>query len=313
MNAIQESKLGRYYLIMNTCQQYKSTWIDNTVFAASYNLWSALIPLIEKNRDAQMPENTGIATDKATKRILMAEKALFVENRLQSYANAVGNPELLESVSYTPTDLKKARDTEVTGICNTILAKAKLYAKDIEPYGVTTGLITDLEQAITAYSARLPKPKAAKSQTKTATENLRELYKNSDKYLRERLDLDIELFKTENPEFYSQYKTARFSTSNGSKTIALSGKAIMAGVGEPIKGVTFVITPQQNGAAKISTMEAVKPIVKKSAKKGSFRLANLAEGIYQVVVKKTGFVQQEFTVTVNKGETTRLRVELVKS
>lgn len=313
MNTDQENKLSRYYVIDNTCQKYKSVWENNAVFAASYNLWVALIPLIERNRDAQVPETTGITTDKSTKRAVMVERALFIENRLQSYANAIGNSELLESVSYTPTDLKKARDTGVIGMCNTILAKAKLHAIDIEPYGVTLALITDLEQAIAAYSATLPKPKAAKSQTKTATENLRELFTKTEKYLRERLDLDIEIFKTTHPEFYSQYKTARFSTSNGRKVIAVSGKVIMAGGGGPIKGVTFVITPASNGAAKTSATNNAKPIVKKSAAKGNFRIANLAEGSYQVVVKKVGFVEQVLIITVNNGETTRLRVELEKS
>lgn len=313
MNTSQENKLSKYYVIDSICQKHKATWVANAVFAASYHLWSALIPLIEQNRDAQTPETTGIATDKKTKRAVMVEKALFIQNRSQSYANATGDSVLLESVSYTPTDLKKARDTEVVGICNTILAKAIEHAADVEPYGITAALTTELQHAIAAYSATLPKPKAAKSQTKTATENLRELFKKAEKYLKERLDLDIELFKAENPEFYSQYKTAQSSTSTGHKVVAVSGKVTMAGGGGPVKGATFTITAQPNGAAKAGITETTKTIVKKSAAKGNFRIANLAEGHYLVVVKKVGFVEQLLDMTVANGETTRLKVELEKS
>ena len=313
MNTSQENKLSRYYVINSTCQKYNDTWVDDAVFAASYHQWSALIPLIEENRDAQTPETTGITTDKTAKRAVMIEKTLFMENRLQSYANTIGNSELLESVSYSASDLKKARDTVVVGICNTVRAKATANAADIEAYGVTAALITDLQDAIDAYSATLPKPKAAKSQTKTATENLRELFKKSEKYLKEHLDLDIAVYKTKSPEFYSQYNTARFSVSTGRRVIALSGKVIMADGGGPVKGVTFTITAQLNGSAKAGLVENPKTIVKKSAAKGNFRIANLPEGTYQVVVKKIGFKEQVLTITVASGETTRLKVELEKN
>jgi len=56
------------------------------------------MPLIEQNRDAQTLETAGITTDKTAKRAAMTEKTLFMENRLQSYANVVNNPELLESI-----------------------------------------------------------------------------------------------------------------------------------------------------------------------------------------------------------------------
>ena len=194
MNTNQEDRLSMYYVVKNTCEKYQTTWTTNAVFAATYNLWVAKIPLIETNRDAQILETTGITTDKTAKRVLMTDKALFIENRLQSYANATSNPELLESIQYSASDLKKARDTDVVGICNTILAKANANATALVTYGVSAVMITDLQVAITAYSTTLSKPVAARSQTKTATENLIKLFKEADDLLIKRLDLDIEIF-----------------------------------------------------------------------------------------------------------------------
>lgn len=180
MNINQEDKFSMYYEVKNTCEKYQTTWTTNAVFAATYNLWVAKIPLIEQNRDAQTLETTGITTDKTAKRNSMTEKTLFMINRLQSYANVVNNPELLESIKYSASDLKKSRDTDVVGICNTVLAKSNANAAAIVTYGVTAAMITELQAAITAYSATLAKPKAAKSQTKTATENLTKLFKEAD-------------------------------------------------------------------------------------------------------------------------------------
>lgn len=311
MNANQEDKFSMYYVVKNTCEKYQPTWITNAVFAATYNLWAAKLPLIETNRDAQTLETTGITTDKTAKRAAMTDKALFMENRLQSYANVTNDPELLESIRYSATDLKKARDTDVVGICNTILAKANANAAAIVAYGVTAAMITDLQAAITAYSATLAKPKAAKSQTKTATENLVALFKEADDLLIKRLDLDIEIFKTSKPEFYSQYKTARIIIATGGSASSVLGSVTNAANGEVVKGVSFTFVAENNGQMKAAAAETTKPIVKKSADKGKFR-ATLPENSYRVIVEKIGFKKQEIIITVANGETTNLKVELEK-
>jgi len=312
MNINQEDKFSMYYVVKNTCEKYQTTWTTNAVFAATYNLWVAKIPLIEQNRDAQTLETTGITTDKTAKRAAMTEKTLFMENRLQSYANVVNNPELLESIKYSASDLKKARDTDVIGICNTVLAKATANAAAIVTYGVTAAMITELQAAITAYSATLAKPKAAKSQTKTATENLTKLFKEADELLTKRLDLDIELFKTSKPDFYSQYKTARIIIPTGGGATSVLGSVSLAGSGEPLKGVSFTFVAETNGMMKAVATETAKPIVKKSADKGKFR-ASLPENTYRVIVEKIGYKKQEVTINVANGETTNLNIELEKN
>ena len=312
MNTNQEDKLSMYYVVKNTCEKYQTTWTTNAVFAATYNLWVAKLLLIESNRDAQTLETTGITTDKTAKRAAMTDKALFMENRLQSYANVTNNPELLESIQYSASDLKKARDTDVVGICNTILTKANANAAALVTYGVTAVMITDLQAAITAYSTTLARPKAAKSQTKTATENLVKLFKEADDLLTKRLDLDIELFKTSKPEFYSQYKTARIVTATGGGATSVLGSVTIAGTGEPLKGVTFTFVAENNGQMKAVATETAKPIVKKSADKGKFR-ASFPENTYRVIVEKIGFKKQEVIITVANGETTNLNIELEKN
>ena len=313
MTSIQEDKLSMYYGVKGTCERYQTTWTTNAVFAATYYLWVAKLPLIEQNRDAQIIETTGVTTDKKGKRTVMTDKALFIGNRLQSYANVVGNTEILESVQYTATDMKKARDTDVIGICNAIVTKANANVTALATYGVTAALITDLQTAITAYSATLSKPTAAKAQTKTATENLAKLFKEADDLLVKRLDLDIELFKTSKPDFYSQYKTSRIVIATGGSATALLGSVIAAESGEPLKNVTFTFAPERNSMLKAASANTVDTLVKKSADKGNFRIATMPEGTYTVTVKKIGYKDQVVTVNVATGETTNLKIELVKN
>mgnify|MGYP001183631426 FL=1 len=312
MNTNQEDKFSMYYVVKNTCEKFQTTWTTNAVFAATYNLWVAKMPLIEQNRDAQTLETTGITTDKTAKRNSMTEKTLFMINRLQSYANVVNNPELLESIKYSASDLKKSRDTDVIGICNNVLAKATANTAAIATYGVTAAMITELQAAITAYSSTLARPKAAKSQSKTATENLTKLFKEADELLTKRLDLDIELFKTSKPDFYSQYKTARIIIPTGGGSTSVLGSVTVSGSGEPLKGVSFSFVAEPNGMMKAAATETAKPVVKKSADKGKFR-ATLPENTYRVIIERIGYKSQEVTITVANGETTNLNIELEKN
>jgi len=302
MNVMQENKLNMYYSVKDVCEEYRPVWIENAVFAATYNLWIANIPLIEDNRDLQTLETTGVTTHKNTKREAMIDKALYVENRLQSYAHVVKNPELLESIEYSVSDMKKARDNEVVGICKAILGRAKVHATEVAAYGATAEVIADLEAAIVAYTDILPKPKLAKSQSKTATENLTALFKANDELLASRMDLDIELFKASAPDFYNQYHAARVVQASKGRSNSVLGSVVLAGSGEPIKGALIRFTATTTG-------ETPKVFEKKSSDKGNFRM-KLPEGTYRVTVSKIGYLDRELSVVVAHGETTNVKVEL---
>ncbi|MFT3739162.1 MAG: PEGA domain-containing protein [Breznakibacter sp.] len=313
MTSMQEDKLSMYYVVKGICEKYQSVWAANVVFAATYDLWVAKIPLIEQNRDVQTMETSGVTTDKKSKRAAMVEGVLFIAKRLQSYAHVAGDPEILESVRYSASDMKKARDTDVVGICNAVLTRANANVTALAAYGVTPALISESQAAITAYSATLSKPTAAKAQTKTATENLARLFKEADDLLVKRLDLDIELFKVTDPDFYSQYRTGRIIVSTGKSVAALLGSVTVAGSSETLKGVVFTFSPENGGASKTASVAGAGTLVKKSAQKGNFRILSMPEGAYMVTVKKVGYKDQVVTVYVANGETTSLKIEMERN
>ena len=316
MTSTQEDKLNMGYAVISTCDKFLSIWTTNPVFSATYSSFKILIPLIEQNRDAQIVEITGVTTDKNAKKTIMIDKALFVANRVQSYATVAGNNELLENVSYSSSDLKKARDTDVVGICDTIASKANANVAALATYGITAAVITDLQTAITAYSTMISKPRTTRSLTKNATENLAVLFKQFDDLLTKRLDLDIEVFKTSKPDFYSQYQTARIIVSTGGSTSSVLGGATEKETGEPIKNVNFVFTPDNNPqglkAAVAANGNGQDEVSKKTAEKGKFRIPNLPEGTYLVKIHKLGYKEQTISVNVVSNETTVIEVELEK-
>ena len=309
MNRAQEDKLSMFYVVRHTCEKYRDTWAGNAVFAATYGQWAAKIPLIEQNRDAQLLEISGITVDKLAKRKSMTDKALFAVNRLRSYATVANNPELRESVKYSATDLKKSRDSDLAGICGIVAAKASAHAAAIAAYGVSAAVIGELQAAIASFMAVIAKPKSAKSQAKTGTENIARLLREANELLTMRMDLDIEQFRTLKPEFYSQYKSARIISATKGRVSAVVGRAASAATGEGLKGVTFTFVPEPALPVRETGHDRPRPVVKKSAAKGRFRVP-LPENTYRVTAEKLGYKKQMHMVTVVSGERTYLDVAL---
>ena len=72
MTGWQEDFLNMIYSVKTVVDKFLSTWTSNTVFSASYTLFTGKIPLIEQNRDAQMANSKGVTTDKNVKRDALA-------------------------------------------------------------------------------------------------------------------------------------------------------------------------------------------------------------------------------------------------
>jgi hypothetical protein len=312
MTGWQDDFLNMFYSVKAVVDKFLSTWTTNSVFADSYTLFISKIGPIEQNRDAQMANSKGVTTDKIVKREALAEKALFIVNRIRSYATVTANNELLESVHFTQSSFDKSRDTDIVGIIDMIIAKANANVTALATYGVTAALITDLQATLTAYSSYIAKPRTVTTQTKNATENLAVLFKEANDILTKRLDLDIEVFKTSKPDFYSQYQTARVVIATSGSATAVKGEITINGTGEPLKNVTLTFTPTTNGALKAAAAKNAAVLVKKTADKGKFRVPSLPEGGYEVIIKKIGFKEKVVTINVVNGESTDLNESLDK-
>jgi hypothetical protein len=303
MTSGQIDYLSMFYETDHTCFLFQTVWDADLVFKASYNAFKGKIPLIEQNRDTQLTPTKWATLDRGEKKTVVEEKTLFLINRLQSYANATGDKELLSSISFTPSDLKRLRGANLIGTCNMIVTKAQEKLSGLIIYGINQEVIIDLQAAITAFADSLTTPGSAKSNTKVATENLAALFKEAEEILTKRLDLDIEMYKTSHPDFYSRYQTARMVISNSGRSVMLLCHVEDADSGEPLKNATFTFTLQGDTTVTL---------VKKSAEKGNLRVPSLNEGIYIVTIEKIGYIPQQQTVTIVKGETSYLEVKLSK-
>lgn len=292
-----ENTLNMYYVVQDYCKQNDHIWETDVPFKIAFELFVAKLPEIEQNRNQQSKNLTGLTQEKNQKKLDLAQKAYYIANRLQSYAEVNQKLELLNKVNFTENILSRMRETNLIGVCTQILDSAKAELANLSIYKVTQDNVDALKAALKTYQNILGKPRAAKSTTVTATANLPQLFKETNEILKKRLDRDIEVFKISHPDFYNGYFSSRKVIKVNKSALALRVTVLDAANREPIPNVK----------AKL----AGKTIIKKTSEKGGFQLNNLSEGTYQFTFEKNGYISQTISFVIINGETTVLEVLMV--
>jgi hypothetical protein len=288
-----------HYSVISVSEANRQVWESNLAFSNSYGIYQPKVVLIESLRDRQIPESSSITSDKNNKKLMLCGKIVFIEHRLKSFAKATGNSRLAEGQVYCLSTLINMPQAELPAVANAVLKDAIENIHDLEPFGVNMDMIDDFRNTIADYNSALPKPRSAKDDKKTATLSLKKAFNEADDILKNRLDLDIELFKTSAPEFYNAYMNARRIHVYGHRVIAFKAIAINAETGEGLNNVIFSIL-DADGNKVVA--------VKKTSPKGNFVIKNLAEGEYTVRIHKTGYKEQTVKLCITGSETSNLKV-----
>ena len=118
-------------------------------------------------------------------------------------------------MSYSKSDLRGGRDTASRDKCQQIHDAGTENLAALTDYLITTALLTDLQQKIAAYNAAIQKPRQAKTNTKTATSQLEQVFAAADQVLGARLDKLVVQFEDANPTFFTNYQNARLIVDSG--------------------------------------------------------------------------------------------------
>lgn len=298
MNALQENTLSMYFTVQELLNLNSDIWKANKPFSTMYEKFKALMPLIAQYREAQNLNNTGLTQVKNEKKNELIEKAYYVANRMQSYASQTKNMELKARVKYEYSDFQRYRDTNLSGLCNTIHDLAKEQLAELADYDVTEDLLNELKKAIEVYNEQLSRPRTSKTGSKTATILLEQTFAEANAILKENLDVDMEVFRKSHPDFYEQYFLARRMVQSNSLRLALRIHVKEAGSGIPLANVLIGL----NGGKE----------KKKSSEKGNCQVKNLAQGSYVLSFEKAGYQSQSLKINIIDGETTLVNVEMVK-
>jgi Carboxypeptidase regulatory-like domain len=310
----QKSKLSmsmaaRDYLLQNATV---TTTLPN--FTNYFTSIQSAITQIQSIAELQDFEKTGITDNKSQLRISLCGLAADYSRKLVAYATFTSNAVLLKEVKISESDLKRLADVDLKSEAQALYDRAQANLAGLATYGISAGTQTSLQTAITNFNASIPKPRLGINEKKQATQQLNALFKTLDAAW-ENIDLDVDIVRLTQVNFYNGYRTARKIINTASSTLAVKAKVTDAVSGKPVKNVTVEFLSAQPMAMTAQAVNDTKssPIIsKRTAIKGGIQVKSLPAGTYQVRVKKVGYADVITTVDVNDNEMSVLNVALAK-
>ncbi len=211
----QENKRSMYLAVQRVCNRDNSVWSGLTAFAGAFGDFEDTITNIETQRLIQEGRTTGIAENKQKEEDEMIQKTTEVAASVYAYAADNDDNALMQKVNYSPSDLRRSRDTILKDICQLVHDETDKVVTNLADYGIVDTDLTDLQKEIDDFANIIAEPRTATGTRATATSQLVQLIIDGDSTLKDRMDKLVEQFKTSDRRFYRSYKSARIIVDLG--------------------------------------------------------------------------------------------------
>ena len=175
------------------------------------------INLLKRLRQIQEPDRTGLTDTKTDLRKSLVAMILDLMAAIKSYANASKNKDLKSIVGYTETELNHKPDPVLYDIGKLVTDTATPLQPELAKYFLTPEKLENAVIQLDRFDESIPKKRVAISKSKASTENIKKVTRSTSDFLKEEVDVLVELFKTTNPDFYKAYRNARIIIDYGGR------------------------------------------------------------------------------------------------
>ena len=271
-------------------------------FAEFHAALLAAIEQIQANGEEQQFTTASQTETKNQLRASLTDVILDNSNKMQAYARYIKDTTLLGEITFTETKLARATDLNIINIARGLHAKTDEHLPALGPYLLTTETQAAFQLLTDNYQTAITRTTSAKVERKENTRLLAEGFANAEEAV-DNITSVVEIVRSTQPVFYDNYmNTIEVIVKSGS--LQVKGIITDAANAAPVADATVSFILRGN----------TKPtVVKYSAEKGGFTLRNLAEGIYNVQVDKTGYISQTVTAVVTPDTLCEVNVQLVKA
>lgn len=211
----QENKRSMYLAVQNVCNANNDIWNTMPAFVQAFTDFEALLGHIDTQRQIQEGKTTGITQNKQQEEDEMTQAAIEMAAAVYAYASRTGDNALRARVDYSPSSLRRSRDTALRDICQNIHDAASAIIADLADYGKTPADLDQLQQEINDYAAILANPREAIGTRATATARLVTLFREADDLLKNQLDKLMLTYQNTQATFHNKYKNARIIVDLG--------------------------------------------------------------------------------------------------
>jgi hypothetical protein len=208
MKIKQTNKLNAYQTLQAVLAEHQTVWQTLPAFVTAAGEFTATIPQIHTLAQTQASRE-GVANEKAYALDALGDAAFEVGAAIHAYAVVTQEFALEGRVDFSRSSIVMGRATSVLARTRDIHAAATEQLANLADYGVTTAMLTDLQNKITAFETVQTKPRQQVAKGSAATRSMEARFKTADTILNKRLDKLVVRFKTSAPDFYTAYQTAR--------------------------------------------------------------------------------------------------------
>lgn len=209
MNNAKTNKFSMYKTVQKFGSQEAASFTAVPIIATTFADLNTLIGQVGKAAKQQGAKTKGITLSKAQQKKQMAELAVVVSGTVSAFATKTGNQELKSAMQYTFSEVNKQTDADSATTCDLIYDKALPFLPDLADYGLTTSTLADFRACIDTFEDLIGKRRGSVGTKTAATQDLDELFAQTDTLLKEVLDKLLQPFKSSNPNLYNQYLSAR--------------------------------------------------------------------------------------------------------
>ena len=208
MNTVDENRLTMVTTTTGVILKYKEVWQDHVAFARGF----AALEAEQETIDEQAQTAAGKSGAASAKRLALEALGKAGEEiigAVLAYANEQALPELAAKVNYAPTDFIAGNARKIVTRANTVHAAATEVLANLADYRITAAKLTAFKKKIDAYDSVKTSPREKIVQRSAANQLLPQLIRTAVSILRDQLDGLMVQFKSDHPNFYEEYFSAR--------------------------------------------------------------------------------------------------------
>ena len=219
MNDRQNAKLNMAQRVSDALKRYETVYIGISPMVEAVSELNADIANIRETQKERGAVNVPASTlEKRAAERQMIEPCAKMANAMYVIGFKSDNKDLITLYGLSENSFYRLTGNAALALAKRILDLARIYAAELQKYGIEADEIDALETAIEAYRTVIAKPMDTIGERKQKTTNIVQLFAGLDSTLYDKLDKLMALFKQSDPEFYGEYRTARNIIFNRERT-----------------------------------------------------------------------------------------------
>lgn len=301
MNNEKISKL-HMYLTVRILLRSNSAILAKLPNAEEYlaELDAAILEL--QNNIAQQEAGVTKLKDEASKlRESLIASILENQGKVKAYASRQGDSVMLDFCKKSKTTLGDMYDSELVRHAQTLLKYMTTHAEELLKYQIKAEDTAALQKLTTDFDAIGPELTKAQSDFNQIKLSVGSGFLKTDAIMT-KLDIEMEIVKISDSDFYKQYKSLRH-VNRSSSNCMLIGHVTEAETGKELPNTTISFKLNDSND---------EPIVKISAEKGGYQIRSITAGIYTVTITKIGYVTQTSQLIITGDEQVVFDIQLTK-